>query len=79
MSYTRETIVNLNTKAGAVEAKGVIAGPNLESLAGVQIVDSVTHLRSAKLTAKNVCTATRRGILASFVVQSNMASHLDQM
>ena len=70
---------NLNTKVGAIEAIGVIADHNLESLAGVQIVDSVTQPRSAKLMAKNVFTATRRGILASFVIQSNVASHLDQM
>ena len=55
----QRTIVNLSTKAEAVEAIGVIAGLNLESLVGVQIVDPVTHLRSAKHTAKNVFTATK--------------------
>ena len=79
MPYIRETIVNLSTKAEAMEAKEVIAGPNLENLVGVQIVDPGTHLRSAKHMAKNVFTATKRDILASFVIQSNMASHLDQM
>ena len=79
MPYIRETIVSLSTKAEAMKAIGVIAGLNLESLAGVQIVYPVTHLRSAKHTAKNVFTATKRDILASFVIQSNVASHLDQL
>ena len=79
MSYIRKKAVNLSTKAEAVEAIGVIAGPNLENLVGVQIVDPFTHLRCAKHMAKNVFTATKRDILASFVIQSNVASHLDQM
>ena len=54
MPYIRETVGNLSTKAEAMEAIGVIAGPNLENLVGVQIVDPVTHLRSAKHMAKNV-------------------------
>ena len=38
-----------NTKAEAVEAIAVTAGPSPGSLAGVQTVDPVTHLRSAKI------------------------------
>ena len=37
-----------------MEAIEVTAGPSPGNLAGVQIVDPVTHLRSAKLMAKNV-------------------------
>ena len=79
MPYIGEIAVSLNIRAEAVEAIGVTAGPSQGSLVGVRIVDLVTHLRSAKLMAKNVFTATRRDILASFVIQSNVASHLDQM
>ena len=38
MPYTSETTVSPNTKAEAMEAIGVIAGPNLESLVGVPTV-----------------------------------------
>ena len=43
------------------------------------IVDPVTHPRSARPMARNVFTATKKDILASFGIQNNMASHLDQM
>ena len=72
-------VASPNTKAEAVEAIGVTAGPSPESLAGVRIVDPVTHLRSERPMARNVFTATRKGILASFVIQNNVASLLGQM
>ena len=79
MPYIREIAVSLNIRAEAEEAIGVTAGPSPGSLAGVQIVDPVTHLRSARPMAKNVFIATRKDILASFVIQNNVTSHLDQM
>ena len=72
-------VASPNTKAEAIEAIGVTAGPNPGSLVGVQIVDPVTHLKSVRPMARNVFTATRKGILASFVIQNNVASLLDQM
>ena len=78
MPYIRETIVSQNRKVEA-KAIGVIAGLNVKSLAGVQIVDPVTLPKNARHTAKNVFTATRKDILASFVVPSIVASLLDQM
>ena len=62
-----------------MEAIGVTAGPNPGSLVDVQILDPITDLRSVRPMARNVFTATRKDILASFVVQSNVASLLDQM
>ena len=79
MPYISVITVSPFTKAEAVEAKGATAGPSPGSLAGVQIVDPVTLLRSVRPMTKNVFTATRKDILASFVLQNNVASLLDQM
>ena len=72
-------VASPNTKAETVEAIGVTAGASPGSLAGVQIMDPVTHLKSAKLMTRNAFTATRKDILASFFVQNNVTSLLDQM
>ena len=72
-------VASPNTKAEAMEAIGVTAGPSQGSLVVVQTVDPVTHLRSAKHMAKNVFIATKRNILANFVSPNIRASHLDQM
>ena len=79
MPYIREIAVSLNIRAEAEEAIGVTAGPSPGNLVDVQIVVPVTHLRSVKHMAKNAFTATIKDILASFVIQSNMASHPDQL
>ena len=72
-------IASVNTKAEAMQAIGVTAGPSPGSLVGVQIVNPVTHLKSVRPMARNVFIATRKDILASFVIQNNVASLLDQM
>ena len=74
-----ESIKTVKQVKQVVEAIQVTAGPSPGSLVGVQIVDPVTHLRSVRPMARNVFTATRKDILASFVVQNNVASLLDQM
>ena len=61
-----EIAVSLNIKAEAVEAIGVTAGPSPGSLAGVRIVDPVTHLGGAKPMARNVFTANKKGHYSQF-------------
>ena len=72
-------VVSLNTKAEVVEAIGVIAGLNLKSLVDVQIVDPVSLPKNVRHMAKNAFTVTRKDILASFVILSNVESLLDPM
>ena len=80
MPYIRETTISLYIKVEAMEAIGFTAGLNQEGLVVVvQIVVPVTHLRNVRHTAKNVFTATRKDILVSFVIQSNVESLLDPM
>ena len=79
MSYTSVITVSPSTKAEAMEATRVTAGLTPGSLVAVQTVDPVTHLRSARHVGKNVFTDTKRDILANSVIQSNVASLLDQV
>ena len=79
MPYISETTVSPNTKAEAVEAIGVIAGPNLESLVGVSIVVLAIHPKSARLMAKSASIAIRKVISVSFVIPSNVENPLDPM
>ena len=78
MPHIRIITASLNTKAEAMEAIGVTAGSNPGSLVDVRIVVPVIHPKSAKLMERNVFTATRKDILASFVTSNNVESLLDQ-
>ena len=62
-----------------MEAIGVIAGPNLESLVGVPTVGPAIHPKNARHTAKSAFTVIRKGISVSFVIPSNMENLLDPM
>ena len=79
MPYTSIITVSPSTKTEAVEAIGGTAGLTPGSLVAAQTVDPVTHLRSARHMGKNVFTATKRDTLANSVIQSNVASLLDQV
>ena len=80
MPYINDITASLSTKAETVEAIGVTPGQNQEGLAtGAQIVVPLTNLRNVRHMAKNVFTARRRDILASFVIPSIVASLLDQI
>ena len=70
MPHINEITASLSTKAEAVEAIGVTAGPNLEILVGVQIVVPVICPKSAKHTEKDVFTATRKDISVIQSIQS---------
>ena len=79
MPYISKTTVSPNTKAEAMEAIGVIAGPNLESLVGVPTVGPAIHPKSARHTAKSAFIAIRKVISVSFVIPSNVENLLDPM
>ena len=74
MPYISKTTVSPNTKAEAVEAIGVIAGPNLESLVGVPTVGPAIHPKNARHMAKSAFTVIRKVISVSFVIPSNEES-----
>ena len=79
MPYISETIVSPSTKAEAVEAIGVIAGPNLESLVGVPTVGPAIYPKNARHMAESAFTVIRKGISVSFVIPSNVENLLDPM
>ena len=76
MPYISKTTVGPNTKAEAIEAIGVIAVPNLESLVGIPIVGPAIHQKYARHTAKIAFTVIRKVILVSFVIPSNVENLL---
>ena len=59
-----------------LKGRGHVGHRSLGSMAGVQIVVPVTLPKNVRHTAKNVFTATRKDILANFVIQSNVESLL---
>ena len=64
----------------AVEAIEVIADHSLESLeATVQIVALIIHPENARLMVRSDSIVTKRDPLASYVTQSNVEDHQDQV
>ena len=79
MPYISETTVSPNTKAEAMEAIGVIAGPNLESLVSVPIVVLAIHPKGARHMAKSASIAIRKVISVRIAIPSNVENLLDPM
>ena len=64
----------------AVEAIDVIANHSLESLeATVQIAPLIIHPENARLMVRSASIVTKRDTLASYVAQSNVEDHQDQV
>ena len=63
-----------------MEATEVIADHSLESLeATVHIVALIIYPENARLMVKNASIVTERDTLVSYVTQSNMEDHQDQV
>ena len=73
MPFTERT-TDQSQMAEAVEAIEAIANLNPGSLVLVRIVVLTIHPESAKLTARNAFTATRKGTSVNYVIPNNVES-----